>query len=94
MVTRYGMSSLVGTINYGSDEGQVFLGRDFAKHENISEETSALIDREIKKLIDEAYHNAVEILNNNRNKLERLAQVLIEKEKIETDEFEQIMNEN
>ena len=90
MVMQYGMSSKIGTISFGNDNGEVFLGRDMGKSSNISEETSAKIDEEVKALIDEAYKRAEKILNENVNKLHAVAQALLEKEKIDGEEFEGI----
>ncbi len=90
MVTKYGMSDRVGTISFGSDQEEVFLGRDFAQEKSYSEETAGIIDEEIKKIIDVAYEKAKEILKNNRSKLDQVAEVLIEKEKITGDEFDAI----
>lgn len=90
MVMQYGMSSKIGTISFGNDNGEVFLGRDMGKSSNISEETSAKIDEEVKSLIDEAYKRAEKILNENVNKLHAVAQALLEKEKIDGEEFERI----
>ena len=92
MVTKYGMSDRLGAIAYGSGEEEVFLGRDFAKEKNYSEETSALIDEEVKKIIDTGYQKAVKLLSDNMDKLIAVANVLLEKEKIDGDEFEAIMN--
>lgn len=90
MVMQYGMSSKIGTISFGNDNGEVFLGRDMGKSSNISEETSAKIDEEVKALIDEAYKRAEKILNENVNKLHAVAQALLVKEKIDGEEFERI----
>lgn len=90
MVMQYGMSSKIGTISFGNDNGEVFLGRDMGKSSNISEETSAKIDAEVKSLIDEAYKRAEKILNENVSKLHAVAQALLEKEKIDGEEFERI----
>ena len=92
MVTKYGMSDRLGAIAYGSGEEEVFLGRDFAKERNYSEETSAIIDEEVKKIIDTGYQKAVKLLSDNMDKLTAVANVLLEKEKIDGDEFESIMN--
>ncbi len=92
MVTQYGMSEKLGTIAYGSGQEEVFLGRDFAKERNYSEETSGLIDEEVKRIVDTAYNKAVALLNEHMDKLTAVANVLMEKEKIEGDEFESIMN--
>lgn len=91
MVMEYGMSDVIGPISFGnSDGGEVFLGRDIGKSSNISEETSAKIDEEIKKLIDEAYNRAESILRENISKLNAVTDVLLQKEKIDGDEFREI----
>ncbi len=91
MVMEYGMSDVIGPISFGnSDGGEVFLGRDIGKSNNISEETSAKIDEEIKKLIDEAYNRAESILRENISKLNAVTDVLLQKEKIDGDEFREI----
>ena len=92
MVTKYGMSDVVGAIMFGSGQEEVFLGRDFTQHKDISEQTAAVIDAEVKNIIDTAYQRAVDILNQNMEKLHNVANVLIEKEKIDGEEFEEIMN--
>ena len=68
------------------------MGRDFTKERNYSEDTSALIDAEVKRIVDTGYNTAVKLLTENMNKLEAVANVLLEKEKIDGDEFESIMN--
>ncbi len=93
MVTKYGMSERVGTITLGSDQEQVFLGRDFAQEKTYSEETAGIIDEEMKKIIDNCYKTATQILQNNVQKLHAVAQVLLEKEKISGEEFEAIFSE-
>ena len=90
MVTKYGMSEKLGTITFGTDQGEVFLGRDLAQSKEYSEETAALIDEEVKSIIDNAYNKAIEILNANIEKLHKVAGVLLEKEKIDGDEFAEI----
>ncbi len=92
MVTKYGMSDRVGAIMLGSTQEEVFLGRDFAQSKEYSEETAAIIDEETKRIIDTAYHTAEEILKGNIDKLHQVAGILLEKEKIEGDEFEQIFS--
>lgn len=93
MVTKYGMSERVGTITLGSDQEEVFLGRDFAQEKSYSEETAGIIDEEMKRIIDNCYKNATQILQTNVDKLHAVAKVLLEKEKISGDEFEAIFNE-
>ena len=92
MVTKYGMSERLGTITFGSGQEEVFLGRDFATQKNFSEETSGIIDEEVKKIIDYAYNKTEEILKSNLEKLHQVAGVLLEKEKIDGEEFLEIMN--
>lgn len=94
MCTKYGMSDRIGTITLGSSQDEVFLGRDFAQEKSYSEETAGIIDEEIKNIIDHAYEEAKSILSKNRDKLDKVAAVLIEKEKITGDEFDQIFAEN
>ncbi len=93
MVTKYGMSERIGSIMYGSGQEEVFLGRDFAQSKNYSEETAGIIDEEIKKIIDKAYNTAKKILSENVDKLHTVAGILIEKEKIDGDEFARIFGE-
>ena len=93
MVTKYGMSDRIGTIMFGSSQEEVFLGRDFAQTKNYSEETAGIIDEEIKKIIDKAYKTALYILQENMDKLNRVASVLLEKEKIDSEEFDAIFEE-
>jgi len=89
MVTKYGMSDL-GTITFGSGQEEVFLGRDFTQTRNYSEETSAKIDVEVKKIIDKAYQTAKQILSDNIDKLHTVAGILLEKETIDGDEFAKV----
>ena len=91
MVTKYGMSDNVGTIHYGSNDQEVFLGRDISTHKSLSEQTASLIDNEVKEIIDNAYEKATEILSQNKDKLEKISEILLEKEKIESEEFEDLM---
>lgn len=92
MVTKYGMSERVGTITLGQNQEEVFLGRDFAQSKEYSEETAAIIDEEVKCIIDYAYKKAAEILNANMEKLHVVAGILLEKEKIDGEEFDAIFN--
>ena len=90
MVTKYGMSERIGTLMLGSDQSEVFLGRDFAQAKEYSEETAGIIDEETKAIIDKGYNRAKQILTEHVDKLHAVAAVLLEKEKIEADEFERI----
>jgi cell division protease FtsH len=92
MVMEFGMSDEIGPISLGSDQSEVFLGRDIGRNRNFSEEVAARIDREIKGLIDDAYHKAERLLTENINKLHTVAQALLEKEKLEAEEFEALFN--
>ena len=69
-----------------------FLGRDIGRGRNFSEEVASVIDKEIKRLIDESYNKALKLLDENMNKLHAVAQALLEKEKLEGNEFEEIYN--
>ena len=93
MVTVYGMSDRLGTIMFDGDNGEVFLGRDLAQSKTYSEETAAIIDEEIKKIIDNAYERAKRILSENIDKLHIVAGILLEKEKIDGDEFDKVFEE-
>ena len=93
MVTKYGMSEKIGAIMFGSGQEEVFLGRDLAHAKEYSEETAAIIDEEIKRIIDTGYNRAKQILTDNIEKLHQVAGILLEKEKIEADEFEAIFGE-
>ncbi|PRR80043.1 ATP-dependent zinc metalloprotease FtsH [Clostridium vincentii] len=87
MVMEYGMSSNIGTITYGTDQNEVFLGRDIGRGKSYSEEVAGKIDNEIKRFIDEAYHSAEKLLNENIQKLHAVSAALLEKEKLEGKEF-------
>ena len=93
MVTKYGMSDRVGAMMLGSNQEEVFLGRDFAQAKEYSEETANVIDEEVKKIIDESYNKAANILKTHIDKLHTVAGILLEKEKIGAEEFDSIFNE-
>ena len=93
MVTKYGFSKAVGTINYGEDEDEVFIGRDLAHTRGYGESVATAIDSEIKRIIDEAYESATRILKENENILHECAELLLEKEKIGRSEFEALFGE-
>ena len=92
MVMKYGMSEKLGTIAFGSGQEEIFLGRDIAQGRNYSEQTSADIDSEVRRIIDHAYKTAEQILTMQMDKLTAVANVLLEKEKIDGEEFEEIFN--
>ena len=93
MVTKYGMSEKLGTITFGADQEEVFLGRDLAHAKEYSEETAAIIDEEVKKIVDAGYERAINILSEHVDKLHAVAKVLLEKEKIDGEEFDRIFAE-
>ena len=78
---------------FDGDNGEVFLGRDFTQQKNFSEETAGIIDEEVKKIIDKAYKTAEFILSKNIDKLHEVAGILLEKEKIDGEEFATIFGE-
>ena len=88
MVTRYGMSENIGLISYDNDDDEVFIGRDLAHARGYGEQVATTIDQEIKRIIDECYAKAREIIMENRDVLEACANLLLEKEKIGQQEFE------
>ncbi len=90
MVTHYGMNEKLGPMTYGTDEEEVFVGRDLGRTRNYSEEVAASIDSEMRKLIDTAYHKAEKLLNDNMDTLHRIAEALLEKETIDAKEFERL----
>ena len=91
MVTKYGMSEQMGLINYeNSDEEEVFLGRDLGHAKSFSEETAKQIDVEVKKIMDDCYQKAKQILVDNMDVLHRCAKLLLEKDRIDQREFEQL----
>ena len=91
MVTEWGMSEKVGPISYGSDK-EVFIGRDMASHVSYSEETAAIIDEEIRKIVDGGLQKARELLSKNKKLLDVMARLLVERETIFTEEVDMIMD--
>lgn len=92
MVTRYGMSENIGVINYGSDDDEVFIGRDLAHAKSHSEMIAGEIDREVRRIIDECYEKAKAIILENSSVLHNCADLLLEKEKIGREEFEKLFD--
>lgn len=92
MVTHYGMSEKLGTINYDSSENEVFIGRDLGRSRDYSERTAAEIDDEVTRIINEAYAKCKELLSENLDKLLALSDALLEKETIYSKDFEKIFN--
>ncbi len=94
MVTKYGMSSAVGNVVLDSGSAdEVFIGRDYGHAKTYSEETASVVDREVKKIIDQEFENVTALLTEYKEKLGSIAKVLMEKERIEGDEFEALISE-
>ena len=93
MVTVYGMSETLGPITFGKSQEQVFLGRDFSRERNYSEEVAYAIDQEVRRLIEDAYKGTEEILKENIEKLHLIASALLERETLEGEEVEQLISE-
>ena len=94
MVTKYGMSDVLGPVLYGKDNDEVFLGMDHSNAKNYSEAYANLIDDEVKRILGECYAKCEELLTVHNDKLTLIAETLIKKEKIGKDEFLKLMDEN
>ncbi|HEY9891987.1 MAG TPA: ATP-dependent zinc metalloprotease FtsH3 [Candidatus Sericytochromatia bacterium] len=94
MVTRFGMSDRLGPVALGRQNGNMFLGRDIASDRDFSDSTAATIDSEVRKLVDEAYLRAKDVLVSNRHVLDKLAEMLIEKETVDADELQEVLANN
>jgi cell division protease FtsH len=92
MVTKYGMSDKIGNIAYHDENAEVFLGRGLTQTQNYSENVATEIDAEVKRLIDGSYVKCVQLLTENRQKLNAVAERLLETEKIDAEEFEELFN--
>jgi cell division protease FtsH len=91
MVTHWGMSDELGTMVYGENEGEIFLGRSITTHKNVSEATLQKVDAEIRRIIDTQYRTARKLLEENRDKVEAMAKALLELETIDADQIGDIM---
>jgi len=94
MVCEYGMSDTLGPLTLGRRHKEVFLGKDIAEDRNYSEEIAYTIDKEVRKIIDSSYEKARTIIMNNRDKLDKLTTILLEKEVLEREEIDKILNVN
>ncbi|MFQ5935341.1 MAG: ATP-dependent zinc metalloprotease FtsH [Acidiferrobacterales bacterium] len=94
MVTRWGMNDSLGTRVYGEGEHEVFLGRDMITHKNLSDSTAELVDREIRRIIDEQYARARKVIEEHREKVETMAQALLEWETLNAEQIDDIMSGN
>lgn len=93
MVTKYGMSEHIGLINYDNEDDEVFIGRDLAHARGYGESVAAKIDEEVKRIIDECYEKAKKIIREHEEILNRCADLLLEKEKVNREEFEGLFQE-
>ncbi len=91
MIMEYGMSEELGPVTYGEKEEQVFLGRDISRHRNFSETVAHSIDREVRRIVDRCYHQAEDILKNNRDKLDLIANTLLERETLRGEELTELL---
>ncbi len=91
MVTQWGMSEALGTMVYGENEGEVFLGRSVTTHKNVSEATMQKVDEEIRRIIDQQYALARGLIEANRDKVEAMAKALLEFETLDSDQLDDIM---
>ena len=94
MVTKYGMSEEMGPVEYGENQEEVFLGRSVTQTQSVSEEVAQKIDKEIRKLVDEGYNKAKEILTEKIDDLHKIAKALITYETLTGEEIENIINKN
>ena len=92
MVTKWGLSDTMGPISYNENEDEVFLGRQVTQHKHVSDETHRQLDKEVRRIIDEAYQTATRILEENRDKLELMTEALMRYETIDVGQINQIMN--
>ena len=92
MVTVYGMSEKMGNLAYGKSQEHVFMGRDFGHQRDFSEEIAAEIDKEVKRIVDERYNIAKQLLSENEDMLRKIAKELLERETLDEAEFNEIMN--
>lgn len=92
MVTKWGLSEKMGPLAYEEDEGEVFLGKQMSQRKHVSEQTSEEIDREVRAIIDSCYHRAKELLESNRDKLDLMAEALMQYETIDADQISDIMS--
>lgn len=91
MVCEWGMSDTMGPLTFGKREEQIFLGREIAQHRDYSEQTAITIDQEVRRIIEENYQRAYQLLNDNMEILHAMAQALLEKETIDIKDINQIL---
>ncbi|HUQ15235.1 MAG TPA: cell division protein FtsH, partial [Gemmatimonadales bacterium] len=91
MVTQFGMSEVIGPLAVGDKEQEIFLGREFAQRREVSERTAQMVDTEVKRLIDEAYARAMQIISENRELLDRIAVALLDRETIDREDLDRLV---
>ena len=91
MVTQFGMSEVIGPLAVGDKEQEIFLGREFAQRREISERTAQMVDTEVKRLVDEAYARATQIISENRELLDRIAVALLDRETIDREDLDRLV---
>jgi cell division protease FtsH len=94
MVTRFGMSDRLGPVALGRQQGNPFMGRDVMAERDFSDETAAAIDDEVRNLVDQAYRRAKEVLVKNKHVLDAIANQLVDKETVDAEELQVILNMN
>jgi cell division protease FtsH len=87
MVTQFGMSDAIGPMTVGDQEHEIFLGRELSQRRSVSEKTAQLVDSEVKRILDGAFRSSRQVLEENRDLLERIAQALLERETLDADEI-------
>ena len=94
MVTKFGMSKDLGPLSYGANEDEVFLGRQIARHEHMSEETAKKVDMEVKKIVDAGYDKAKKILTEKLDDLHKIAKALLTYETLSGEEIKDLILKN
>jgi cell division protease FtsH len=92
MITKFGMREKIGPVALGQSQGGMFLGRDMSATRDFSEYTAATIDVEVSELVDTAYKRATKVLSENRSVLDEMASMLIERETIDTEDIQDLLN--
>jgi cell division protease FtsH len=93
MVMEYGMSDRLGPLKYGQPQGEIFLGRDYAKSQDLSDEVAAAIDDEVRKLITQAHEEAMQIITTHREALDRIAALLLERETLDAEQLVEVFSD-
>ena len=91
MVCEWGMSDKIGPLSFGDKEGEIFLGRDFGHTKNYSEDTAVLIDNEIRDIVTRNYNRIKKLIEENKDKLEAIAEALLERETVDGDEIRRLV---